>query len=194
MKELEDLKSLLARIPSVGNKAAAKMINYFLENPGYVDKLGFLLKDLSKVKKCKKCFNYTLEDYCNICTDASRDKNIVCIVEKQSDIDVFEDSGYNGLYYVLGALLSPIDGIGPDSLKLDYLVERMKQEGISEILFALKSNMEGNTTSIYIKKTLEEQGCKISFSRLALGIQFGKEVSSLDKLTAKEALIRRIGF
>ena len=146
-----------------------------------------------KVKYCKVCHNISDTDVCQICSDSRRDKSLICVVENIRNVMSIENTQqFHGLYHVLGGVISPIDGIGPGDLEIDSLVERVKAGGVSEVILALSSTMEGDTTNFYIFRKLADTGVKISV--LARGISIGDELEYTDEVTLGRSIINRTTF
>ena len=145
------------------------------------------------VKYCKSCYNISDEDICPICANPGRDKSTVCVVENIKEVMAIENtSQFRGLYHVLGGIISPIDGIGPNDLQIETLVERVAQGGINEIILALSTTMEGDTTNFYIYKKLAPYNVKISM--IARGISIGDEIEYADEVTLGRSIINRTLF
>ena len=141
----------------------------------------------NKVHLCKKCNNLTESDYCYICSNEDRNKNVLCVVEDPKSVFLFERVGvFNGYYHVLDGLISPIDGINPEDIGLAKLLDRIKNEDFKEIIFAFKPSIEGETTSLYIRKILSDLDIKIT--RLASGVPMGADIEYIDSLTLERAL------
>lgn len=196
MRALEDLVSLLTRLPGIGRKSALRMAYYLLKaDQRYADALAERIAQLqSEIRFCSVCGSYTEADPCSVCDGADRDRRLVCVVEQPQDVLTIEASKeYRGLYHVLGGLLSPLDGIGPDKLRIASLVQRIRGgaapslgEGIpippvEEVVLATNPTVEGDTTALYIKKVLEREGVRVT--RLATGIPVGGDLEYADRLT-----------
>lgn len=197
MRALEDLISLLTRLPGIGRKSALRMAYYLLKaDQRYAEALAERIGSLQgEIHFCSICGSYTETDPCPVCDGLDRDRRIVCVVEQPQDVLTIEASKeYKGLYHVLGGLLSPLDGIGPDKLRIASLVQRIRssrnkaaEEGaaprnaIEEIVLATNPTVEGDTTALYIKKVLEREGLKVT--RLATGIPVGGDLEYADRLT-----------
>lgn len=195
MKAIEDLVAMLARLPGIGRKSAARIAFYILKaDTDYANKLAekmLALKD--NVKFCSLCGSYTEEDPCPVCTSPMRDRTILCVVEQAQDVMTIENSReYRGLYHVLGALLAPLDGVGPEALNLDRLLDRIKKQSITELVVATNPTVEGDTTALYIKKILENSGVRVT--RLATGIPVGGDLEYADKLTLARSFRSRVLF
>jgi len=184
VKALEDLVGLLSRLPGIGRKSAARIAFHLLKTDGqYADALASGIAGLrDRVRFCSRCGAYTEADPCEICSSAGRDRSIICVVEQPQDVLTIEASReYHGLYHVLGGLISPLDGVGPEALRLDRLVERIKALEVREVVIATNPTVEGDTTALYVKKILEGAGVRVS--RLATGIPVGGDLEYADRLT-----------
>lgn len=177
------------RLPGVGEKSAERYAFSINElDMDDIEDFSQSIKDVKlKIKKCPICNNITENDKCDICTDESRDKKTICVVENIKNVFSFENlSIYNGLYFVLDGLISPIDGVGPDDINIDYLIKRINEEKISEVILAINPSIEGETTLLYIQKLLE--GCDVKVTRIAHGIPLGADIEYIDPLTLEMAL------
>lgn len=181
------------KIPGIGEKTAERMafslIDFDKETVEELSKNVLYLKD--KIHKCQKCGIITdNENLCNICKDKSRNNGIICVVEDSKDVFLLEKLGnFDGEYHVLNGLISPINGVSPDDLNIKQLIDRLKDEKHDEIILALKTGIEGETTSLYIKKVLDLYDIKIS--KLATGIPVGAEMDYVDSLTLESAIKNR---
>ena len=189
-KALEELINYFKKMPGVGEKTAERLSLSLLNLKGDdLENFSLLIKDLkTNLKKCKICGHLTDNEVCNICSSESRNKNVVCVVEDYKSVFMFERLGtYTGTYHVLDGLISPIDGVTPDDINLSSLVDKIKKDSDKyEIILALKPSIEGETTTLYIKKILEKY--KVKISRLSYGIPMGVEIDYLDSLTLERAL------
>lgn len=181
------------KLPGVGQKSAERMVFSILENFGKEDyesfSNGFLLAK-EKIKHCKICNSLTDKEVCNICTDKSRNSDVLVVVENFKDVYNIEKTGnFDGYYHVLGGLISPFDDIGPEDLKLDLLFKRINDSKVKEIIFVVKSGIETDTTILYVKKILENKNVKIS--KIANGIPIGADMDYIDSLTLESALNNR---
>ena len=176
-----------SRFPGIGKKTAQRMAFHILkDSKKYAQSLADAIQDVkSSISGCSICGGITEDDPCIICSDPKRNKSLICVVEVPSDIFAFErTSGFNGVYHVLGGVLSPLDGIGPDDLNIDSLVDLVKPD--DEIVLALNPSIEGDTTCLYISKLLSEKNIKIS--RLARGLPVGSELEYTDDATLMRAM------
>ena len=177
------------RLPGVGEKSAERYafsINE-LEKEDVIDFSEALIDVKTKIKKCPLCNNITEDEVCSICKDETRDKSTICVVENIKNVFSFENlSVYNGLYFVLDGLISPIDGIGPEDINIEYLIRRIKEENIKEVILAINPSIEGETTLLYIQKLLEN--IDVTVTRIAHGIPLGADIEYIDPLTLEMAL------
>ncbi len=189
---IERLIENLSRLPGIGKKTAARL-SFFLLNSkeSYISELSQSLLDVkSKIKLCSVCFNITDVDPCPICCDTRRDKNTVCVVEESSHMMVTESSNPGHYrYHILHGVINPIEGIGPDEVRIKELKERIIREGISEVIIATNPNLEGNTTAHYISEILKSLDIKIT--RIASGIPIGGDIVYIDSLTIKSSIDNR---
>ncbi len=195
-KSIINLSDSFSSLPSIGSKLSNKLALYLtITNKSLAKKLyEDISTALEKVKTCKRCFNVTESEFCEICQDSSRNQKRIIIVENSIDLYTLESAGYyDGLYHVLLGVISPINGIGPDELTIDNLVDRVKTEKISEIIFGLNPTLEGDSTSEYIKSLiLEVEG--LSISRLAKGIPAGTNIEYVSPQTLIESFKKRDQF
>lgn len=183
----------LSKLPGIGKKTAQRLALHLLKSSKEnVENLINSINDLkTKIHFCKRCFNITEEDLCRICQSNKRDSGIICIVEEASDVIAIEKSNeYNGLYHVLGGVLSPLSGISPDELKIKELMKRFENEEIKEIILALNPDTEGETTSLYLAKLLKPFGVKIT--RIARGLPIGGDLEFADEATIGRAMLNRM--
>ena len=187
-KKLEDLIESFKKLPTIGEKSAERLALATLEmSTEDVDNFSNSLIKAKELVKCKICGNLSDNDICNICSDENRDKNIICVIEDSKSVFTFEKVGnFKGTYHVLNGLISPKDDIGVDDINLDSLLIRIDNLDNPELILALKSSMEGETTILYIKKILSNKNVKIS--RLSYGIPMGAELDYLDVITLDKAL------
>ena len=188
----EQLIEEFAQLPGIGRKSAQRLALYILKLPRE-DVLQFsktLVDVKDKIRYCSLCWNFTEEDPCRICASPKRDRSMICVVEEPNDVIAFEKTNeFRGLYHVLGGSLSPLEGIGPDDLKVKELLARI-DEPIEEIILALNPNIEGEATTIYLTRLLKPMGLKIT--RLARGIPVGGDLEYADEATLSRALEGRV--
>jgi len=190
---LEKLVHELSKLPGIGPKTAQRLAYYTLKNKEeYPNKLKEALERVqAEVHECPNCFNFTDADLCRYCSDSQRRNDILCVVEEPSDIDRIESSrAFNGRYHVLHGALSPLEGIGPEQLKIQDLVRRVENSEIKEIILALDSDLEGDTTVLYISRLLQGKGVRMS--RIAQGIPIGSDIDYIDERTMGRALQNRV--
>ena len=189
---MANLYEQLRRLPGVGSKTAMRLAYHIIDMPeGEVQQLAEALSNAKKsIHYCSQCYNLTDGEKCAICSDPSRDSFTICVVEQPQDIAAMERShGYNGLYHVLHGVLSPLDGIGPDKLKIRELFQRLQRESISEIIIATNSDVEGEATATYLAQLLKPIG--ITVSRIAHGLPMGGDLEYADEVTLSKALENR---
>ncbi len=187
--ELEELICYYKKFPGIGEKSAERISMFVIDmNEEEVLKMSnTLIQAKRKLKSCSICGCLTNQEVCSICLDTSRNSNLICLVEDYKNVFTFEKAGnYNGVYHVLNGLISPIDDITPNMLNITSLIKRVEKLENPEIIMALKSTVEGETTMLYIKKKFENQNVKIS--RLSYGISIGAELDYLDVMTLDKAL------
>ena len=192
IRRLANLYEQLRRLPGVGSKTAMRLAYHIIDMPeGEVQQLAEALSNAKKsIHYCSQCYNLTDGDKCAICSDPSRDRFTICVVEQPQDIAAMERSrGYNGLYHVLHGVLSPLDGVGPDKLRIRELFQRLQQESISEIIIATNSDVEGEATATYLAQLLKPIG--ITVSRIAHGLPMGGDLEYADEVTLSKALENR---
>lgn len=192
---VQDLIDQFAKLPGVGPRSAERLTFFVLRDPGSVaNSLGRALLALDgALVYCQQCHNLSEEDLCVVCSNDKRDRTLLAIVEEPLDVVAIENTGhYRGLYHVLGGVISPLDGIGPDKLNITDLKDRIEAEGIKEIILATNPSTEGEATAMYIKRLLAESPVEIS--RLARGLPVGGDLEYADQVTLGRALTGRQVF
>ncbi len=192
---LERAVGEFAKLPGIGRKTAMRLVLHLLrQDTSAVESFSNAMTTLKhEVKYCKICHNISDTDVCRICANPSRDASIVCVVENIRDVMAIENTQqYKGLYHVLGGVISPMDGIGPSDLEIESLVERVKEGGVKEVIFALSPTMEGDTTNFYIFRKLGGTGVKLSV--IARGISVGDELEYADEVTLGRSIQNRTLF
>lgn len=194
-KLVENAVNEMAQLPGIGKRTALRLVLHLLKQP--LDQTEALAEALATMRKdiqfCTICHTISDEEICGICSNASRDASIICVVEDVRDVMAIENTNmFKGVYHVLGGKISPIEGIGPSQLKITSLVEKVKDGRVSEIIFALSSTMEGDTTNFYIYKQLKDFAIKMS--TIARGISVGDELEYADEITLGRSLLHRIPF
>ena len=189
---LNRLIEQFASLPGIGRKTAQRLAFYMLTVPKEKaqDFADAILEAKEKIHYCSVCKNYTDQDICEICADDTRDKTVICVVEDAKDVAAFERTReYNGLYHVLGGLISPMDGIGPDQLFVKELLSRVQNGTVKEVIMATNPTVEGEATAMYLSRLLKPLG--VSVSRLADGIPVGSDLEYADEVTLYKALENR---
>jgi recombination protein RecR len=190
---LENAVNEFAKLPGIGKKTALRLVLHLLKKE-VSDVKGFsevILKMREEIHFCSRCKNIADKELCNICADRSRQQHLICVVESIRDVIAIESTQqYNGLYHVLGGIISPLDGIGPDQLEIDSLLKRVNEEKTEELVFALSPNIQGDTTIYYISKKLKDHRVKIT--TIARGIAFGGELEYADEMTLARSISNRM--
>lgn len=192
---LEKAVNEFSKLPGIGRKTAMRLVLHLLrEDTNSVESFGNAIITLKKeVKYCEVCHNISDTDVCQICANPRRDASTVCVVENIRDVMAVEATQqFQGLYHVLGGIISPMDGVGPGDLEIESLVERVKAGGIKEVILALSSTMEGDTTNFYIYRKLEKLDVKLSI--IARGISIGDELEYTDEITLGRSIVNRTQF
>lgn len=192
---LEKAVSEVSKLPGIGRKTALRLVLHLLrQEDGTVDELTAALSKLKhEVRHCRICHNISDSDVCPICSDQRRDSTTICVVENIQDVMAIENTQqYHGLYHVLGGIISPIDGIGPSDIEVESLVKRVSEGGISEVIMALSSTMEGDTTAFYIFRKLAPYEVKQSV--IARGISVGNELEYIDEITLGRSILNRVPY
>jgi recombination protein RecR len=192
---LEKAVQEFSKLPGIGRKTALRLVLHLLRQPA--DEVSLFTQAIDtmirEVKYCRVCHNISDSELCPICGDPRRDASTICVVESVQDVMAVENTQqFNGLYHVLGGLISPMDGIGPGDLAIDSLVERVKSGGVKEVILALSSTMEGDTTNFYIFRKLAD--CDVRLSVIARGISVGDELEYTDEVTLGRSILNRTPF
>lgn len=189
---MEKAVSEFSKLPGIGRKTALRLVLHLLRQPvenvnAFADAMSYVR---SNIKYCKICHNISDTDVCSICDDPQRDSSTICVVENVQDVMAVESTQqYHGLYHVLGGVISPMDGIAPGDLEIDSLVERVAQGHVKEVIFALSSTMEGDTTNFYLSRQLKQFPVKLSL--IARGIAVGNELEYADEVTLGRSILNR---
>ena len=194
-KLLQSAVDEMAQLPGVGKRTALRFVLHLLRQPEMqTQNLTTALNKLrTEIKFCKSCHNISDAEICHICSSSKRDQSVICVVEDIRDVLAIENtSSFNGLYHVLGGKISPMDGIGPNNLQIESLINRVKQGNVEELIFALSATMEGDTTNFYIYKQLGDLPVKTS--TIARGIAVGNELEYADEVTLGRSIQNRIPF
>lgn len=192
IKSIENLINEFKKLPGIGPKSAKRIVYYLLKvSPKEISRFSQALVEMKeKVKFCKLCFNLSEEDICDICKDVLRDQKKICIVEEVGDVAIIEGTGnYKGLYHVLNGLLSPIENIGPDEIKIPQLLQRIKNLETEEVIIALNPTVEGESTATFLKNIIKPLEIKIT--KLASGLPVGGDIEFADEITLGRAIADR---
>jgi recombination protein RecR len=194
-KLLEDAVAEFAKLPGVGQKTALRLVLHLLnQDKNDVERFSASISKLrNEIQFCQVCLNISDHSVCQICASPKRDHATICVVEDTRDVMAIENTNqYNGVYHVLGGLISPMDGVGPSDLQVDSLIERLKAGDVQEIIFALSATMEGDTTLFYLHKRLKS--FEITISTIARGIAFGGELEYVDEITLGRSITTRVPY
>ena len=192
---LENAVNEFAKLPGIGKKTALRLVLHLIKKDvSEVKNFSATIERMREnIKFCTKCQNISDKELCNICLNRSRQHEIICVVENIRDVIAIESTQqYNGIYHVLGGIISPLDGIGPDQIQIDSLITRMEKEDIKEIIFALSPNIQGDTTIYYIAKKFK--GIPVRITTIARGIAFGGELEYADEMTLARSITNRTPF
>ena len=189
---MTDLIKRLSRLPGIGEKSAMRMVLFLLDQPDdEIINLGESIGQLkNRIRFCSLCHTLTDLEVCSICGDGKRDRQKVCVVEEPADLLAIEQSGsYRGLYHVLHGAISPLDGVGPENLKIDTLSHRIKSEGLKEVILATNPTAEGEATAYYLYELLKDE--PVTVTRIAFGLPMGGDIKFTDNMTLRKALDKR---
>ncbi|MEK7653122.1 MAG: recombination mediator RecR [Patescibacteria group bacterium] len=187
---IQNLINQFAKLPSVGPKTAERLVFYLLKQPeSELHQFGEAIENIKgKIKICSRCFNFSENDPCPICADPRRDQKMICLVAKPQDVIALEKTGiYQGVYHVLGGNINPLENIAPENIKINELVGRIKNNGVTEIILALNPDIEGETTALYLVKLLK-QFPNLKITRLARGLPMGADLEYADEVTLENAI------
>ena len=190
---LENAVNEFAKLPGIGKKTALRLVLHLLKlEPEKVNVFGETITRMrQQIKFCQRCYNVADSDICAICSNNMRRQDLICVVESIRDVIAIESTQqYNGIYHVLGGIISPLDGIGPDQLTIEALIARIAKENTEELIFALNPNIQGDTTIYYIQKKL--QGSPVKITTIARGIAFGGELEYADEMTLARSITNRL--
>lgn len=196
MNIIDELTGSFSRLPGIGKKSASRIVNHLLKaDPVFIQKFSRELIDLQqKIKPCSVCGSWTETDPCPICSSPLRDKSIICVVEQPQDVQIIENAGgFTGVYHVLGGVIAPLEGVGPDQLNIANLISRVQKGRVNEVIIATNPTFEGDSTALYVQRLLAEHaGVKVT--RLATGIPVGGDLEYADKLTLARSFRGRSTF
>lgn len=190
---LEKAVNEFARLPGIGKKTALRLVLHLLKTETEkVESFGeAILRMRQEIKFCQRCFNVSDRDFCTICSNPLRKQELICVVESIRDVIAIESTQqFSGTYHILGGIISPLDGIGPDQLNIEALVQRIKNDKPDEVIFALNPNIQGDTTIYYIQKKLQDLPVKVT--TIARGISFGGELEYADEMTLARSISNRL--
>ncbi|WP_406034376.1 recombination mediator RecR [Treponema saccharophilum] len=184
MNAIDELAESFSRLPGIGKKSAVRLVNYILKadrdwNRRFASQISGLQ---DKIRECSVCGSWTENDPCPICSDMMRDRTTICVVEQPNDVAVIDSSGeYKGLFHVLGGVIAPLEGVGPDNLRISSLISRLRDGTVKEVIVATNPTVEGDTTALYIQRVVSAMG--VSVTRLASGLPVGGNLEYVDRLT-----------
>lgn len=184
MNAIDELAESFSRLPGIGKKSAVRLVNYILKadrdwNRRFASQISGLQ---DKIRECSVCGSWTENDPCPICSDMMRDRTTICVVEQPNDVAVIDSSGeYKGLFHVLGGVIAPLEGVGPDNLRISSLISRLRDGIVKEVIVATNPTVEGDTTALYIQRVVSAMG--VSVTRLASGLPVGGNLEYVDRLT-----------
>lgn len=196
MNAIDDLTDSFSRLPGIGKKSAARLVNFILKaDSGWVKTFSEQISGLQdKIHSCSVCGSWTERDPCPICSNPMRDQSIICVVEQPQDVNTIESSHeYSGLFHVLGGVIAPLEGIGPDQLRIAELLGRVRHGGVKEVILATNPTVEGDTTALYIQRLLSENK-ELTVTRLASGLPVGGDLEYADRLTLARSFRGRMKF
>lgn len=195
MNALDEITESFSRLPGIGKKSAARIANHLLRADSvFMARFANQIATLQeKIKACSVCGSWTEEDPCPICSAVNRDRTLICVVEQPQDVVTIESSReFNGLFHVLGGVISPLEGMTPDKLRIQSLLERVKNEDVKEVILATNPTVEGDTTALFIQRLLRETG--VAVTRLASGLPVGGDLEYADRLTLARSFRGRTSF
>lgn len=195
MNALDEITESFSRLPGIGKKSAARIANHLLRADSvFMARFANQIATLQeKIRACSVCGSWTEEDPCPICSAVNRDRTLICVVEQPQDVVTIESSReFNGLFHVLGGVISPLEGMTPDKLRIQSLLERVKNEGVKEVILATNPTVEGDTTALFIQRLLKETG--VAVTRLASGLPVGGDLEYADRLTLARSFRGRTSF
>ena len=190
---LENAVNEFAKLPGIGKKTALRLVLHLLKTePAVVQGFGeTMIRMRQEIKFCQRCFNVSDANICSICSNSMRKQELICVVESIREVIAIESTQqFSGVYHVLGGIISPLDGVGPDQLNIEALVHRVRKEGVQELIFALNPTIQGDTTIYYIQKKLQDTGVRIT--TIARGIAFGGELEYADEMTLARSITNRM--
>lgn len=196
MNAIDELTESFSRLPGIGKKSAGRLVNFLLKaDSAWIGRFAGQLESLQeKIHACSICGSWTEKDPCPICSDSLRDRSLICVVEQPQDVNTIDSSReYNGLFHVLGGVIAPLDGVGPDQLRIKSLLERIKDGTVKEVILATNPTVEGDTTAMYIQRIVSSMS-EVKITRLASGLPVGGDLEYIDKLTLARSFRGRSSF
>ncbi len=193
MNALDEVTESFSRLPGIGRKSASRIANHLLRaDPAFMQRFARQIASLQqRIRPCSVCGAWTETDPCPICVDATRDRGTICVVEQPQDVATIDGSHeYHGLFHVLGGVIAPLEGVGPDQLRIASLLERVKGGQVKEVILATNPTVEGDTTALYVQKVLENEHCEVT--RLASGLPAGGDLEYTDKVTLARSFRNRM--
>ncbi len=193
MNAIDRLTGLLTKLPGIGKKSASRMAYYILDtDPSYARLLAEQLSTFhALIKRCSVCGSFTETDPCPVCSDPQRDPAVICVVERAQDVRVIEESReFQGRFHVLGGLIAPLEGVSPEDLSIGQLLNRVRRDGVKEVILAMNPTVEGDTTALYLQKLLKDTNAEVT--RLASGLPVGGDLEYADRLTLSRSFRGRI--
>ena len=190
---LDRLTALFSKLPGIGKKSAGRLVYHILDSsPVLAANLANELAGLHQaIRRCGVCGGFTESDPCSVCSDSGRDHSLICVIESAQDMRIIEDAReFPGVYHVLGGLIAPLEGVGPANLSIDKLIKRLNNQTVKEIIIALNPTVEGDTTALYLQKTLKD--FPVEITRLASGMPVGGNIEYIDKLTLSRSFRGRV--
>lgn len=196
MNALEEITESFSRLPGIGKKSAARIANHLLKaDSSFMERFSLQIASLqSRIKPCSVCGSWTENDPCPVCSDSTRDSSTICVVEQPQDVSTIDSSHeYHGLFHVLGGVISPLEGIGPSQLRIDSLIQRIKDGNIKEVILATNPTVEGDTTALYVQRLIVQNcGESCTVTRLASGLPVGGDLEYADRLTLARSFRGRV--
>ncbi|MBR1911396.1 MAG: recombination protein RecR [Treponema sp.] len=193
MNALDEVTESFSRLPGIGKKSASRIANFLLRaDPVFLQRFSAQVATLQqRIRPCTVCGAWTETEVCSICSDQSRERSVICVVEQPQDVSTIDNSHeFHGLFHVLGGVIAPLEGIGPDQLRIQQLLDRVQKEQVKEVIIATNPTVEGDTTALYIQRLLKEFDCEVT--RLATGIPAGGDLEYIDRLTLARSFRGRV--
>lgn len=193
MNALDEVTESFSRLPGIGKKSASRIANFLLKaDPVFMQRFSNQLATLQqRIRPCSICGAWTETEICPICSDQTRDRSVICVVEQPQDVSTIDNAHeFHGLFHVLGGVIAPLEGVGPDQLRIHQLLDRVQNENVKEVIIATNPTVEGDTTALYIQRLLKDFNCEVT--RLASGIPAGGDLEYIDRLTLARSFRGRV--